>query len=337
MVPEPNPDMIYEFLLMTFGRLPEGQVGILFRSQENNKRWTWWFDVNDLKARGQEAARYIARRNAENKHVDTMTALAADKLPTHRAGGDADISYTSTIAADFDGEPDEVEAFLTAIENVKPSPTMVVSSGGGIHLYWALQEIYDLRVEFEKIKALRLGMALWYGCDKGLGSPSHKLRVPGTVNLKPNRMRVAEIIRYSPENCYHLSDFPSHCFAATKREAVYDLPQDVLEAARRTLDEAMTTQLSDLASQTSGGRNHALNAKSYWFGRILHTGVISFGQAEALLIDAAARNGLVNEDGINSVRATIRSGLNKGMANPRMAVGKLIGGYFARKQVQHGE
>lgn len=66
-----------------------------------------------------------------------------------------------------------------------------------------------------------------------------------------------------------------------------------------------------------GERNNRLNLAALRLGELVHVGAFSEGQVEAALFDAAERSGIVKEDGARPCRATITSGLSKGLQQPR--------------------
>jgi hypothetical protein len=65
------------------------------------------------------------------------------------------------------------------------------------------------------------------------------------------------------------------------------------------------------------GRNLRLFQASANLGELVGAGVLSHGEVEDALQQAATECGLVREDGVNAVRKTIASGLRKGVQNPR--------------------
>jgi hypothetical protein len=65
------------------------------------------------------------------------------------------------------------------------------------------------------------------------------------------------------------------------------------------------------------GRNRALFIAAAKLGELIGAGVLPRGLVEADLEDAAIACGLLQEDGSRSVRATIQSGLTRGLAHPR--------------------
>jgi hypothetical protein len=80
---------------------------------------------------------------------------------------------------------------------------------------------------------------------------------------------------------------------------------------------ALERECAVLANTGSGGRNDALNKASLKLFELVAAGALPDDQVEAELIRACEANGLIADDGILSVRATIRSGARKGLTQPR--------------------
>jgi hypothetical protein len=68
------------------------------------------------------------------------------------------------------------------------------------------------------------------------------------------------------------------------------------------------------------GRNHALFVAAAKLGELVGTGVVAEDAIEQALEAAAHDCGLACEDGLRAVRATIRSGLERGVLQPREVV-----------------
>lgn len=86
----------------------------------------------------------------------------------------------------------------------------------------------------------------------------------------------------------------------------------------RRMKSAASRALQDEVAKLAGmakdsGRNDALNAIAFRLGRFIAGGALERDSAELALSDACSRNGLWSE-GANACRATIKSGLEKGIA-----------------------
>ncbi len=134
-------------------------------------------------------------------------------LPRKRTSGKAeDVWPTATIlwadvdAKDF-GSFVSVEAgkscALEAILNFPVTPSAIVDSGHGFHLYWRLWEPVDT---FDAVEANQ-AIAKWLGADKCFDAP-RILRVPGTHNHKdPENPIPVRVLKLDTLRRYDLSDF----------------------------------------------------------------------------------------------------------------------------------
>ena len=80
---------------------------------------------------------------------------------------------------------------------------------------------------------------------------------------------------------------------------------------------ALEYEIDALSHTAPGGRNHQLNRASFSLHQLVGGGELNGAEVERHLIEASTANGLVGDDGLPSVIATIRSGARAGLANPR--------------------
>lgn len=80
----------------------------------------------------------------------------------------------------------------------------------------------------------------------------------------------------------------------------------------------LANECRTVSTQQSGGRNNQLNVSAFSVGQLVGAGMVERNTAERFLFLAAEQCGLVNDDGADSVRATIASGLTSGMRQPRV-------------------
>jgi hypothetical protein len=78
----------------------------------------------------------------------------------------------------------------------------------------------------------------------------------------------------------------------------------------------MASVIAGLEQTPPGGRNAALNGAAWTLGRWVAAGALEQLVVEDALYAAAARNGLVGDDGQRQCWATIRSGLSAGLQQP---------------------
>lgn len=92
---------------------------------------------------------------------------------------------------------------------------------------------------------------------------------------------------------------------------------DSHERATRYVVAAVNSECGELARMGKGGRNLKLFQSSAQLGQLVGANLLSEQSAHGALLRAAEECGLLRDDGVHAVEATIRSGLTKGMANPR--------------------
>jgi hypothetical protein len=91
-----------------------------------------------------------------------------------------------------------------------------------------------------------------------------------------------------------------------------------LDRLARYAASAVDGECREVASMAPNtGRNLRLFQASAKLGELVGAGVVSADIVESNLEAAAYDCGLTAEDGLHAVKATIRSGLNRGIANPR--------------------
>jgi hypothetical protein len=84
---------------------------------------------------------------------------------------------------------------------------------------------------------------------------------------------------------------------------------------------ALDAEIAILAATAPGGRNHALNRAAFCLFQLVAGGELDRDQVIDRLLDACQRNGLVKDDGLRSVRATMRSAYRAGLTFPRSRSG----------------
>jgi hypothetical protein len=80
---------------------------------------------------------------------------------------------------------------------------------------------------------------------------------------------------------------------------------------------ALESEITVLINTAPGSRNAALNRASFSLHQLVAGGELDGGVVRHRLIDASIANGLVANDGLSSVLATIKSGMRAGLQSPR--------------------
>ena len=120
-------------------------------------------------------------------------------LPRYQRGGKGHLLALPAIFADIDHPPEWVLPILPGL----PTPTLVIASGGGTHLYWFLKRP---TTRFEQAERVLKGLARWLQADTSM-SADQILRLPLTRNTKPDRNNaLCRVLSSSPAE-YELDDF----------------------------------------------------------------------------------------------------------------------------------
>ena len=181
---------------------PEWKLPELYPTEE--PPWWWrsqtgrrqWFTLSAIEA----ASNHCLRACGE-------TDVYMGVLPREgRKGGREDVPCACWLWCDVDGGGDGPEGSVRLLkESGLPRPHMAVMSGGGVHAYWLLSEVFDLvdegsRQHFKRVlKRVCLaigGKSPEAHADASGADPARILRVPGTWNLKHrNNPRATKLLR----------------------------------------------------------------------------------------------------------------------------------------------
>jgi len=161
---------------------------------------SFWDRVGNLRewtAKGLEIA-----KTADSLHFRVVPSKIRDRK---------DLAMATMLWADVERVLSEEER--EALEDLGITPSAVVRSGRGMHMYWALEKPVDPETAGRTNEAL----ARLLGGDEGAGHPSHTLRFPGSFNCKyiPKKPVTVEIVSGKK---YNLSDF-SFLRTETKKKA----------------------------------------------------------------------------------------------------------------------
>lgn len=119
-----------------------------------------------------------------------------------------------------------------------------------------------------------------------------------------------------------LADLPLEYIEMARKQHVggnvFDVPANDNDEVRTTAyGKAWFDDCLILARRKVGDRNTLLNEVACKAGSLIAAYQLNEDEALRAMIDACVSNGLVRDDGMSQVRATIRSGMNAGRCNPR--------------------
>lgn len=236
------------------------------------------------------------------------------KWPDAAVGLDLAKSGLIVIDADrHDPEKDGVEAFgvMMSENGFDPdsAPLVATPSSGNHHFFRQPPGKQYGNSDGGKYKGVSLR-------DMGINVRGHNGYViaPGTVMANGSTYeQFGEL-----ENAPVLPDWLVQIIDPDKRERpepvrVPDARPASDERVRAYCDEAVMQEVNRVRFAGSGTRNNTLNEAAFSLGQLVGAGWVSRAEIEARLTNAAQECGLKQPE----IRKTIRSGLEKGMADPR--------------------
>lgn len=198
----------------------------------------------------------------------------------------------SVLFVDCDAYDNQMNALAALNQHAKP-PTLVVSSGNGLHAYWLLSQF---ETDIDTIKAANKQLTIDINhIDPRADADAcfdlaRVLRVPETYNIKRAPIKCT-IVAYNPDRIYKLTDFARAPLDDESGIAVWDseaLPADFIEGlrerdaklAKRIVNEE-TARKADAPIASDGSIDRSRN-DAYIATRLLALGY-SAGVALAVL------------------------------------------------------
>lgn len=199
-----------------------------------------------------------------------------------------------------------------------PQPSVIIHSGGGLHLYWLLHEPFELTADNRQgVKDLLKRWVAEIGGDD-VKDLARVLRVPGTVNIKPKYAPNYPTVHFAKRDMgllYDLAELavfvpaPPRPVYHQSEHRVYSVGDFAVNPAQQYIDAAMN--LVNMASH-GNGLHFAVRTASCQLGRVVGAELLPKDEAISMLENAVYAKA---KDFSNACR-TIRSGIELGMSSP---------------------
>jgi hypothetical protein len=154
------------------------------------KRWTRADDIGS-------AIEELERFNAAGRHC----YFGANPRIADGGSTNDSVAAVRCLFADFDGGVDVEHARQQINLAGLPTPTAAVTSGGGVHCYWRLDQPLN---RLEDFKRLQQDLARAVGSDGSVNDLARIMRLPGLVNHKYAHKPMAKLLECDASRRYSL-------------------------------------------------------------------------------------------------------------------------------------
>ncbi len=228
-----------------------------------------------------------------------VTSKRNPPAPGKRASED-DALWLTALWTEVDlkaGEYDTIDDIHRAILQLTPRATTIVSSGGGLHVYWKVHPVLINRNNRDGIKRTLQGLSKAIKGDS-VWDLARVMRLVGTVNTKPDRGGVFCTITHRTDNIYSLGNFRHYAELVTptrKPASPADLPPQTIPGYLKWFLTAL---------HPDGQRNNRLN----WTAHKMCLDGFSLLDAEQYLLSRAVALGLGERESLATIRSPYRKG-----------------------------
>lgn len=165
--------------------------------------------------------------------------------PRTAAGGskNEDVAGVRCLFVDFDGGASVEHARQQIDKAGLPTPTAVLTSGGGVHVYWRLDRPLERLADF---KRLQQDLARAVGSDGSVNDLARLMRLPGFTNWKHAHKPLAALVDVDPARVYSLEQLrPTSRGMSTRAKAFLDSGTLIGDEGRRGSMFAVACDLRD--------------------------------------------------------------------------------------------
>lgn len=152
-----------------------------------------------------------------------------------------DIEAINCLYSDFDLKDFEENKHLIAshLKELKPSPSVVIDSGGGYHCYWLLKEPFELDSQLKRdiASGIQRSWVIYVAGDLAVHDLARILRLPGTYNYKYDPPREVRIAYENLETTFTLEELQEY------------LPETINHSGEKKLPRPQVIRPNDLSEQ----------------------------------------------------------------------------------------
>lgn len=140
-------------------------------------------------------------------------------------------------------------------------PTIIVESGGGLHVYWKLKEPYG-KEDMAVLESTMRRIAITFDSDMSATEIARILRIPNTKNFKYHPPRPV-VLRHCNGSEYNLDDFDEFLPSIEQASKTVPAAGDYKEQSNVALDAIMTCEFMQLCKN-----NAATLSEPQWYAML---------------------------------------------------------------------
>ena len=150
-------------------------------------------------------AHFVRRHDRNRRGTFFCVATIAKGSSTRNKDNCSEITVAHTDL-DFRSIAEDEPTIRSVLLTLPIPPSIVVFSGGGLHLYWLLKEPLPAQQYRERIEALNRKLASVLAGDLQATDVCRLMRLPGTTNSKHGDVRKVRIERLEPDRRYDFDE-----------------------------------------------------------------------------------------------------------------------------------
>ena len=268
--------------------------------------------------------------NADGWGVYYGTTSARTK-PAYGRRKETDAHMIACLWCEFDfkdGVYSTVEDVTNAIGDYAP-PTVFLSSGGGVHALWRIRPVVITRDNRAAIKETLRGMAINMKADTSATDLARILRLPNTINTKPERNGVRCTLldllpgEYTLDTFAHYRHYAKPIHRPIERDLPRHRPDDLSAYVQGYLD----TPTQD------GQRNKDLNNTAFH----MHSNNYDQSEAERVLLPKALADGLGERESLRTIQSAFNAPRGEPSYLSKRALSRIRAGEASERRSETNE
>jgi len=295
--------------------------------------------IHPTRAKGDNILTRFYELGTDTPDFDRIAAMNADgwgcyygttttaKRPRYGRRKETDVSTVSCLWCEFDYKDQvyETEDDIIQASGDYAPPTALIASGGGVHALWRIAPVEVTPDNRATIKQTLRGMAVAMRADTAATDLARVLRMPSTINTKPQRNGArCEIIdllpgEYTLDTFAHYRDYAKPVSRPIERNLPRHRPDDLPDYLRSYLD----TPTPD------GSGNTELNNAAYF----MHANGYTQSEAEQLLVPKAVSDRYPEKPALAVVRSVYRTAPGAPSYLSRRALTRIRAGEAADRKI----